>query len=437
MNKKSLNHFKTYKESLAFLFNLERAGIKYDLQNIKVLLKSLENPQNNFKAIHVAGTNGKGSVSSFLNSFLMEKGYVTGLYTSPHIKDFRERILINGKFVSKKYITEFVNTNFKTIELIKPSFFEVSTAMCFDYFSRRGVQYAIIETGLGGRLDSTNVITPVLSVITSISIDHTDFLGESIISITKEKGGIIKKNIPAVIGKVPRVSVKIFRDISKKKHSEIIFAEKVKEVKIIKRTEKGFYFNVKNKLNNLFFPVVGDYQVNNIKTFFASLNALKDSERIHDNLPVIKRSFKNLKSNSKFSGRFELISSNPKVVIDVSHNLQAIENIDGNLKYFKYNKLFIIFAMMEDKNYKECLNILGRIEAKIILTKPDYKRAANPSVLFEAVNSKKPNFMVKEKLKHAADFAFQNAGKKDLILVTGSFFLVSDFLKIFRKKSLE
>ena len=193
--------FRNYNKCIEYLFGLERAGIKYNLKNISSLLKYLKNPQRNFKSIHIAGTNGKGSVSSILNSVLIEKGFKTGIYTSPHIRDFRERILVNGKFISKKFILDFTNKIHPEIERIKPSFFEVTTAMAFEYFSQKKVDYAVVETGLGGRLDSTNVMMPVVSVITSIGIDHVEFLGKTIKKISYEKAGIIKKNTPVIVGK--------------------------------------------------------------------------------------------------------------------------------------------------------------------------------------------------------------------------------------------
>ncbi|MEO6694842.1 MAG: folylpolyglutamate synthase/dihydrofolate synthase family protein [Ignavibacteria bacterium] len=429
-----VNKFSNYKSSINYLYGLERAGIKYDLKNIKALLKLLNNPERNFKSLHIAGTNGKGSVSSILNSVLIEKGFKTGLYTSPHLIDFRERILFNGKFIPKKHVLNFVNNHYKDIEKIKPSFFEITTALAFEYFNFKKIDYAVIETGLGGRLDSTNVINPVISVITSIDIDHTEFLGNTIIEITKEKAGIIKKNTPVVIGEVSEVSKRIFKKYSKEKMSELIFSENQYKTKIVKKMEHGFYFNIKNGIysgKNFLFPVIGDYQLKNIKTAFTSLDVISKKEKINFTDVQIFAGLQNLKLNSNLHGRFELISKAPKIVIDISHNLQGVRNIKSNLKYFHYEKLYIIFGMMTDKKFKECISELAKIRtAKIILTKPDYKRSAEPEDLYKAVGKKKSSFEVKKNVAEAFDYVINNSSQKDLILITGSFFLVSDFLKL-------
>ena len=350
--------FTNYEKCIDYLFNLERRGIKYNLKNITSLLKTLNNPERNFKSVHIAGTNGKGSVSSIINSVLIEKGFKTGLYTSPHIKDFRERILINGSMISKKFILDFVNKLSGEIEKIKPSFFEVTTALAFEYFSFRKVKYAVIETGLGGRLDSTNVLMPVVSVITSIGIDHTEFLGNTIKSISTEKAGIIKTNVPVVSGKVTDESGKVFKNIAKEKNAALLFADNNYKVKIINSDEKGFKFNLKGSersYENFYFPVPGDYQINNIKTSVTALDLISNKENIVFDKVNFKNGFKNLRINSNLYGRFELISKDPKIVIDVSHNLQGIKNISENLKCFKFKKLIIIFAMMDDKQFKDCL----------------------------------------------------------------------------------
>jgi len=426
--------FTNYEKCIDYLFNLERRGIKYNLKNITSLLKTLNNPERNFKSVHIAGTNGKGSVSSIINSVLIEKGFKTGLYTSPHIKDFRERILINGSMISKKFILDFVNKLSGEIEKIKPSFFEVTTALAFEYFSFRKVKYAVIETGLGGRLDSTNVLMPVVSVITSIGIDHTEFLGNTIKSISTEKAGIIKTNVPVVSGKVTDESGKVFKNIAKEKNAALLFADNNYKVKIINSDEKGFKFNLKGSersYENFYFPVPGDYQINNIKTSVTALDIISNKENIVFDKINFKNGFKNLRINSNLYGRFELISKNPKIVIDVSHNLQGIKNISENLRSFKFKKLIIIFAMMNDKQFKESISELTKLNAsKIIFTKPDYYRAADPKVLYNSVMNSKSKFEIKQNVNEAFKYAKSISEKNDLILVTGSFFLVSDFLKI-------
>lgn len=430
----TISKFSGYNECISYLFGLERAGIKYNLRNIRSLLKHIGNPERNFKSVHIAGTNGKGSVSSILNSILTERGFSTGLYTSPHILHFRERILVKGKFISKEFIIDFVNRIYKETERIRPSFFEVTTAMAFDYFSFRKVDYAVVETGLGGRLDATNVLIPLLSVITSISIDHTDFLGKSIRKISEEKAGIIKENIPVISGNVPEVSEKIFKKVSKQKKSELTFSARLYNVKITKHGENRFFFNVSGKcrkFNDFIFPFNGDYQRYNIKTAITAIDIFEKSEKVLLQKKHFYNGFKNIRKNSNFYGRFELISKNPKVVIDISHNLQGIENIGDNLKHIAYENLIIIFGMMNDKQYRESIRELFSLKTKkIIFTKPEYKRSAEPEDLLNSVKHADSGFEIKSNVKEAYEYAKSVAGNKDLILITGSFFLVSDFLKI-------
>lgn len=432
--KKSL--FTDYKKCLEYLFALERAGIKYNLNNIKKLCKLSGNPEKYFKSIHIAGTNGKGSTASIINSVLIEKGFKTGLYSSPHISDFRERITVNGKFIGRKFILDFVNSMHDEIEKIKPSFFEVTTALAFSYFHFMKTDYAVIETGLGGRLDSTNILKPLVSVITSIGIDHVEFLGKKLESIAAEKAGIIKENTPVVIGRIPDKVKPVFKKIASENKSRIYFSEKRFKSEIIRRSEKGFEFKIsegKNKSLKFFFPVTGDYQIFNIKTSITALQILGKTDKIDFSNSDFEKAFKNLRINSRLYGRFDLISDSPKIVTDVSHNIQAIQNLRSNLKYFKYNKLYVIFAMMSDKEFAGSLNELLKLKAaKIILTKPEYKRSAIPEVLLKSVKKKKSMFEINYSIKDSYEKLMNIAGKKDLILVTGSFFLVSDFLKVYK-----
>lgn len=421
--------FTNYNKTINYLFKLERRGIKYNLNNIKTLLRFLGNPEKNFKSVHIAGTNGKGSVSSIINSILMEKGFRCGLYTSPHITDFRERILIDGEWASKKFIIDFTNKINNLIKKIEPSFFEVATAMAFDYFSKKKVDYAVIETGLGGRLDSTNILLPELSVITTIAIDHTDFLGNTIEKIAYEKAGIIKKYIPVVVGNLKPAALKEIKKKSEKTKSELINSSH-KEISIKKRSEKGIDFTFENQKST--FPVIGDYQTKNLRTALTAIQALAEKNKLEISKNIIQKGLSKIKVNSNFYGRFDIVKYSPKIITDVSHNEQAFENIAANLKYFKYKNLIIIFGMMKDKNYRKCLNILSKLEAKIILTRPLYPRAEEPKKLYEAVKNKS-KFIPVQNLNDAFSNALSLTDKNDMILVTGSFFLVSEFLESFNK----
>ena len=427
--------FKNYKDCINYLFDLERVGIKYDLKNTRTILKHLNNPHKKFKSIHIAGTNGKGSVAAFLNSVLIEKGLRTGLYTSPHILDFRERILVNGKMISNNFIIDFTNRLFKLIEDIKPSFYEISTALAFEYFRVRNVKYAIVETGLGGRLDSTNVLNPILTIVTGISVDHTEFLGNTIKSIAGEKAGIIKRNVPCVLGHVNNTVKKILADKCKSKNSKLLFAPSLFEIKIDKKSENGFLFSIKSKektLNAIKCSLVGEYQIKNICTSLAALNQMTETEGKKFSDANLHSGFNNVVENSKFYGRFQLLSVKPSIVVDVSHNFESLSNIESNLKHFKFDRVVIIFALMKDKEYKKCLKEIEKLNSQVILTKLQYKRALEPIELYK-VAKRKENFVIKENIKEAFLYAKDISNKSDLILITGSFFLVSDFLKFYNK----
>ncbi|HMQ67993.1 MAG TPA: folylpolyglutamate synthase/dihydrofolate synthase family protein [Ignavibacteria bacterium] len=428
-----LKKFKDYNKCISYLFNLERAGIKYDLNNITSLLNYLGNPQDKYPTIHIAGTNGKGSVSSIINSVLTESGCKCGLYTSPHITDFRERILINGKFISKDFIINTVNKLYREIQKTGPSFFEVTTAIAFDYFRYMNVDVAVIETGLGGRLDSTNIINPVLSVITAISIDHTEMLGKTVEKITMEKGGIIKNNIPVVVGHIPLKSGKILKAIADTKNSEITFIRNGKGFRILNRNEKGFFFTEEGFKKRYFFPAPGDYQLKNISVSAKALSVFGKSCNLKISKNAFFKGLQNIKNNSGLKGRFEKISESPKIVSDISHNHQGILNIQSNLKYFTYDKLYIIFSMMKDKHYKECIREIGKLDAEIILTKTQYSRAATPEELYSTVMRYKKKFRIKKNVFESLEYVNGQAEKKDLVLITGSFFLVSEALEQLKK----
>jgi len=429
----SKKQFKDYKKCLDFLFSLERVGIKYDLKNITTLLNFLNNPQKNFKSIHIAGTNGKGSVASIINSVLIENGFKTGLYTSPHILDFKERILINGNDIPKQFVIDFSNKVYNLVLRIIPSFFEVTTAMAFEYFSEQKVEYAVIEAGLGGRLDSTNVLKPLISIITGISIDHTEYLGTTIEKISFEKAGIIKNKIPVVIGDIKDTAFNVIKKKCIEKGSILIESNRLKNVNILKRLETGINLDIFGK--KYFYPIVGDYQISNIKTAFTVLQKIYEIDKIILTENIFRSGLNNILINSKFYGRFQLIGEHPSVVIDVSHNLQGISQIIANLKYFEFKNLFVIFGMMKDKNYGACVRLLEKLDAKIILTKPDYKRAEEAEILFKS-SKYKEKFYISENVKAAFVNAKKLAERNDLILITGSFYLVSESLRTFKFKNI-
>lgn len=422
--------FDSYSQSIEYLFNLERRGIKYDLRNIRSLLAILENPERTYKTIHVAGTNGKGSVSSIIYSYLIESGIRAGLNTSPHIRDFRERIICGRKKIARSFILGFVNRMYEHIEKIKPSFFEATTAMAFDYFRHCCIEVAVVETGLGGRLDSTNVVDPVVSIITGIAIDHVHFLGNTIEGIAGEKAGIIKRGKPVVIGKLPNEARKVILEKAIKEDSDFHDSWKNMRGEILERSDRGFKFSLGESKVKYIFPEIGDFQLINIKTAYSALKIYCEKQGIPLESEIFSRSLKNISQNSLLHGRFELVTRNPQIVVDVSHNLEAIKNLKKNLKYFRYKNLFVVLGMMHDKDYCSCIKEISKLDCRIILTRPKYSRAADPALMMNCVKSKKQKFYVYMDLKEAVESVLGVIGRNDMLVVTGSFFLAGEFLEL-------
>ncbi|MBX7043926.1 MAG: bifunctional folylpolyglutamate synthase/dihydrofolate synthase [Ignavibacteria bacterium] len=423
----------SYRECLDYLFNLERGGIKYDLSNIRKLLRFLGNPEKSFRSIHVAGTNGKGSVSSMIHSYLRETGIRSGLYTSPHISDFRERILCGSSFVSKQFVVDFTRRMRAQIVKIRPSFFEITTAMAFDYFRHRNVEIAVVETGLGGRLDATNVIDPVLSVITGISVDHVEYLGSTIAGIAREKAGIIKKGKPVVTGKLPPEAMSVIKEKAEGQGSELSDSWRLIRGEIKERNEKGLKAVIGG--GEYFIPEIGDFQFINAKTALTALRIFCRESSIDFDPAAFGTSLMKISQNSNLHGRFEIISRKPSLtVLDVSHNLEALKNLRRNIEYLKYKRLFIILGMMHDKDYCACIREISKTDADVILTRPRFSRAADPELMMNCVKKNKDRFTAFQNLGDAVNHAMRSMRRNDLLVVTGSFFLAGEFLEIFRKR---
>lgn len=422
--------FNSYDSCLNYLFNLERAGIKYDLSNIRSLLTILGNPERSFHSVHVAGTNGKGSVSSMIYSYMIESGMRAGLYTSPHILDFRERIICGRQMISRQYVMRFVKKMYKHAEEIGPSFFEVTTAMAFDYFREKKVDIAVIETGLGGRLDSTNVIDPVISVITGISVDHVEYLGSTIKGIAKEKAGIIKKGRPVITGKLSGEAKKVIQQAAVSRNSEFFNSWHTVKADILHRSERGIDAVIEGM--KVFINGIGDFQIINAKTAFAALKIFCRERGIDFDFGKFSNALKNIPANARLHGRFELISKAPKIVVDVSHNLEAMKNLRSNIRYFSFERLVVMLGMMHDKDYCSCIRELAKQNCEVILTRPAYSRAADPQVMLNCISSGRKKFNAFGELKDAVRHALLVTGKRDLLVVTGSFFLAGEFLQLFK-----
>ncbi|MBP7496291.1 MAG: bifunctional folylpolyglutamate synthase/dihydrofolate synthase [Bacteroidales bacterium] len=428
----------TYREILDYIYKclpmyqrVGAAAYKANLNNTIYLSGLLGNPENNFKSIHIAGTNGKGSVSHLIASFLQTKGLRVGLYTSPHLKDFRERIKINGKCISKQYISRFFNNYKSEFDRKQLSFFEMTVGLAFKYFSDKKVDFAVIETGLGGRLDSTNIIYPALSVITNISYDHTNLLGDSLLKIAAEKAGIIKENIPIVIGETQDEIKDIFIDAAKKNKAKIYFADNNISVKQILSSETEFdvyevYFKDKVFIKNLQCPLKGFYQTKNLKTALQAIKVIMDNNKDLTKKQV-KEGFKEVINNTGLRGRWEILNKKPLTICDVAHNEAGIREVFLQVKTLKYKRLHIVFGMVNDKNHKAVLDLLPR-DAEYYFCRADIPRAMEAKRLAALCLESGLKGASYSSVSMAFEAARKAASIEDLILVCGSVFVVGEII---------
>ena len=381
----------TYKETLDWLFNQlpmyqrqGKAAYKADLNNTLELDKYFNYPHRKFKCIHIAGTNGKGSVSHMIASVLQESGYKVGLYTSPHLRDFKERIKINGEMVSENFVSSFVKDHQLKFEEIKPSFFEMTVAMAFDYFAKENIDIAVVEVGMGGRLDSTNIISPELSVITNIGFDHTAFLGNTLPEIAREKAGIIKENVPVIIGENHPETEYVFKEIAKEKGSEIIFADQKYKVNYAMLSIDNMQVlnvleNNKIRYSDLKLDLLGSYQLQNIKTVLTAIEFLKVRFKEISN-ETIYRGLEKVGKNTGLLGRWQILNYKPLTICDTGHNLEGMQYIVKQINQTAYKKLHFVFGVVDDKNIDKILEILPK-EAEYYFTKAQIPRALDQKIL--------------------------------------------------------
>jgi dihydrofolate synthase/folylpolyglutamate synthase len=402
-----------YQETTNWMFNqlpmyqLQGASAyKEDLTNIKILAAHLDNPQNQLKCIHVAGTNGKGSTSHMLASILQEAGYKVGLYTSPHLKDFRERIKINGEDISEDFVCEFISKHKSFFEANDMSFFEMSVGLAFDYFASEKTDIAIIEVGLGGRLDATNIIIPLVSVITNIDLDHTQFLGNTPAAIAGEKAGIIKPNVPVVIGEYTAETQPVFLAKAEENKAPIYFA---------------------SDLISAVFPsdLIGDYQFHNKKTVqqtIAVLNAQGEFKVSEDDL---KTGLRNVVKNTGLQGRWQQLGENPKIICDTAHNKHGLAVVMNQIQKEAFENLHIVLGVVNDKDLEAILPLFPK-KAQYYFCRPDSSRGLSTEILKEAA----AKYDLKGEKYNSVEIAFaeakKNASKKDFIYVGGSTFVVAE-----------
>jgi dihydrofolate synthase/folylpolyglutamate synthase len=430
---------KNIKEYLDYLYKFERLRMKYDLRNIKKILKTLGNPEKELKCIHIAGTNGKGAVASFTASILQEHGLKTGLFTSPHILKFNERIRVNGKQINNAYIKNFLSNNLKLFQKIRPSFFEVCTALAFSYFRDKNVDAAVIECGLGGRLDSTNIITPLVSVITQIAMDHEKYLGNSLLKIAKEKLGIVKKNVPVVVSDNNLSLKKLFYK-SIDKLMLIYLEDYLSNPLLISPRQGEIQWGSLLKYKKTDY-INSNFQIRNAQAALTASEIFLKRTKKHKpdrfkkpvgfNVTKAVKGLRNLIKNTSYHCRLETIKkAGYDFIFDVAHNPAAVKNTYENLKDTKINA--VVFGMMEDKDYISALPYIMKLSDTIIFTRPSYHRSLEPEILLkEALKYKKPKkLFITLTVQDAIKKVYIIKGRK--VLFCGSFFLVSDALKVLK-----
>ncbi|HKC67113.1 MAG TPA: folylpolyglutamate synthase/dihydrofolate synthase family protein [Bacteroidia bacterium] len=433
-----------YKQTLDYLYTqlpmfqrIGAAAYKADLNNTLAICKLLHNPQNKFKSIHIAGTNGKGSTSHMLAAVFQQAGYKTGLYTSPHLKDFRERIKINGKEIPKKYITEFVRKHKSDFEKIEPSFFEWTVGLAFNYFAEEKVDIAIIEVGLGGRLDSTNVITPLLSIITNISYDHVNLLGNTLPKIAKEKAGIIKPKIPVVISQTQSAVKKVFIEKAKLNKSKICFADNIfihqQEKYLPKKSATKHLYKNEKKIISIVSDLSGTYQQYNIAGVLTALDILKHDFKIKDN--HIAKALSNVKKLTGLHGRWELLNKHPRVIADTGHNkdgiLQVMECVNREFQSgMVKGKLHVVFGAVNDKDVAGVFKLLKTNKHFAVATyyfcKPDIPRGMELAILQKEAKQQSIKGKIYLSVKEALQAAKKIAKANELVFVGGSTFTVAE-----------
>jgi dihydrofolate synthase / folylpolyglutamate synthase len=430
-----LIHFMTYQQTIDYLFSrlpmfsrIGAAAYKPSLANTVHLCESLGNPQQKFKSVHIAGTNGKGSVSHMLAAIFQTAGYKTGLYTSPHLKDFRERIRVNGEMVVEQFVIDFTQKINPLIDEIEPSFFEITVAMAFDYFAKQKCDIAIIETGLGGRLDSTNIITPELSIITNIGWDHMNLLGDSLEKIAGEKAGIIKHGIPVVVGEVLKETESIFKEIAFDKAAPLFIASQKrhaigwswqKHELIVEISEDN---KTDHKVYHLDLP--GLYQTKNLLTVLEACSQLQQKGWNID-VNTIRKALKQVKKLTGLHGRWEIIHEHPTIILDVGHNEDGIKQIIKQIELTDHHELHIILGVVKDKEIDKVLKLLPKT-AHYYFTQAQIPRALNAEILSEKATKNGLTGATFATVNRALKTVKEKASKNDLIIVCGSVFLVAE-----------
>lgn len=436
-----MEHQAAYQDALRYLYDrlpmfskLGKDAIKKDLTNTLKLCAALNDPQEAFRSIHIAGTNGKGSTSHMLAAVLQDAGYKVGLYTSPHLADFRERIRINGVPVSKSWVTSFVDTNKNLIEEVAPSFFEITVAMAFKYFAEEQADVAVIETGLGGRLDSTNIITPILSIITNISYDHKDVLGDTLQQIAFEKAGIIKQNVPVLIGEQQDETAGVFFETAVHKQSTVYYAQSLWDLVRVKQDAHFQYFKAIHKaqreMYDLRTDLLGDYQTHNIKTVLSAIDILRSSYGFDIQQDRALATFSSVKKLTGLRGRWECLGQHPLIITDVAHNPAGVGEVMKQWQLIPAKTKHIVTGFVKDKDVREALALYPK-DAVYHFCHADIPRALPASELQHIAAEVGLEGMVYSSVAEAVAGAVKAMSEQDALLITGSFFIVGEAMAYF------
>jgi dihydrofolate synthase/folylpolyglutamate synthase len=426
-----------YQETLEWMFKqlpmyqrIGAAAYKADLNNTIALLDMLDNPQHKFKSIHVAGTNGKGSTSHILASIFQEAGYKTGLYTSPHLRDFRERIRINGEMIPEENVTSFIEKHREAFEKLQLSFFEMTVGMAFQYFADEQVDIAIVEVGMGGRLDSTNLITPELSIITNIGLDHVQFLGDTLEKIAGEKAGIIKEGIPVVIGETQPETQKVFEDKANELHCPIYFADQIFDCDEIhldahQTKEYDVWKNSELYLEACEIPLMGNYQKKNLASVMCAADLLRDKFQLSDD--DLRDGIANVIRNTHLMGRWQIINHEPLTIADTGHNVDGIREVVSQLAEMTYNKLHFVIGTVNDKDIDHILQLLPH-NCEYYFCKADIPRGLDANILAQKAFELGLRGNVYSSVRDAYLSALNVANFDDVVFIGGSNFTVAEVI---------
>ncbi|MVX64614.1 bifunctional folylpolyglutamate synthase/dihydrofolate synthase [Clostridium chromiireducens] len=430
----------TYNEAMNYITSVGRFGSNYGLERTLRILELLGNPHEKLKLIHIAGTNGKGSTTAMISKMLRGFGYKVGMYTSPYLQEFEERIQINGENINKSVLVKLLEEVKRAIDKVveegyeHPTEFEIITALMFLHFYKEEVDYGVIEVGLGGRLDSTNVLTPIVSVITSISFDHTNILGNNLKDIAKEKAGIIKENKPVILYPQEHEVEEVVSRVAREKNSKVFNVIK-ESGKLIDINYEDFnqIVEVKTERNtyNINFPLLGEHQILNLSVAINAIEVLCDEEKIEIDRNIIEKSLEDV----KWIGRLEVLSKKPSIVIDGAHNIDGIKALRKNIsKYFKFNKIYLLLGILADKQVKEMIEVITPIAEKVYALTPHSERAELSEDLKKEILNYNPNTIAIENYEEAFSIVLKEAGEQDLILISGSLYMIGDMRRIITSK---